>query len=656
MILFVLLFSAALFAQEYSPVHINQAGYYPGAIKKASVVAEGFSRFTITNMSGQVVYEGDLPDNSPYKPSGENVSTADFTGFTTPGIYRLNVGDNLSSHQFVIGDSVFRGALNSILKSFYFQRCSFGLDSRYAGEYERPAGHADTDLTLLEALSDGPASRDVSGGWYDAGDYGKYVVNAGITVGTLLGFFEMCPEIIDDSSLNIPESNNGKSDLLDEVKYELDWLIRMQDIDGGVFFKVGPVYWPEDVLPHEDSKERYIIGKSTTSTLDFAAVMAMAGRIYGQYDQDFAAQCVQSAEKAWQWAVSNPSVPHPENTEGTGPYADGADAAYKDEFFWALSELLITTGKSVYRDSLAARLVNMNFSEHAWWQDVGNLGFFSLAVNGSSIPETVGNEDRTKIITSADLIVSDVTSSAYCTPMKNSNYQWGSAGTAGNIGVILAYAHHLTKQQKYLDALILTADFLLGRNPTDYSFVTGVGSLSPMNPHHRPSTGDMIDAPVPGLVVGGPNQSVSGADEELISLIESQTPPAKCYIDSRGSWASNENAINQNAPWVLVLGYLENCFGDAFPGKASGAALGKRTQNFSVMYNNLSGTLHINGIDPSFKGEIILFNLQGRCLLQKSINPGRRVIKAGKNLNLRGACVALIRNETFSVSKLMNLF
>lgn len=298
--------------------------------KSAIILDTTATDFTIKNVAtGDVAYNGTVSEVRTYQASSEYTVIAAFTGLRTPGSYRLFAGND-SSYSFTIKTNLYSDVLKQSIRSFYYQRCSYTLEPQYAVEWERSAGHPDSLLEVIGVDTGVVRSVNVSGGWYDAGDFGKYVVNAGITCGTLLGLYELCPDIVGDD-LNIPESNNGKSDLLDEVKYELDWMIRMQDTDGGVF-KVGPIKWPGAIMPSKDLGKRYVIGKSTTSTLNFAAVMAMAARIYKQYDEVFAAQCLSSAENAWKWACENRSVTYPLDTRGTGPYDDGSDKKYVDEF------------------------------------------------------------------------------------------------------------------------------------------------------------------------------------------------------------------------------------------------------------------------------------------------------------------------------------
>ncbi len=630
----------------HSAIHVNQIGYYPNAPKVVTITDTSVKRIQILDMDSKNVI--DVPQNlyeGFYNGSKENVVSIEFSHLTHPGTYKIIAGTDTSA-SFMITDSIYNSALKTLVKSYYYQRSSFELDPTYAGKWSRGAGHPDLALTPLEANTS-TTEKDVQGGWYDAGDFGKYVVCAGITCGNMLGSYELCPELLGDGSLNIPESKNSKNDLLDEIKYELDWLIRMQDSDGGVFFKVGPTEWPWDIMPEEDWTERFIIGKSTTSTLNFTAVMAMAGRIYLKYDSNFAKDCRDRAEKAWEWAKQNPGVVNPENIDGTGPYADGNDKTYSDEFFWALSELYITTGKDDYKDTLFSMVKSKTITSYAWWQDVKNLGFFSLSVHSDMLPDSIKSLVKNTILNSADKMVSVIDNCAYKIPMKMDNYYWGSNATIGNMANILIYAYNVDQKPEYLSRLIYTTDYIFGRNPTGYSYITGLGSRSPKRPGHRQCTADGVTEPIPGFVVGGPNLSTDGADQYLVDLIEAGTPPAKCYVDHSASWASNEVSINQNSAWVPVLSYLEKHIPD-FKLSHVGKKCKKDKKIFDFRLIPLPNGILIKGALHGNVLEISIFDINGKCLMKKIVDNNVIPLK-----NISTPVIVKIKCGPYSVSKLI---
>ncbi|MFP4163030.1 MAG: glycoside hydrolase family 9 protein [Chitinispirillaceae bacterium] len=535
-------------------IRLNQLGYYPQDNKVAVLIATQAATFEIVDQSSdEVVYSGDLSEEISFNESGETGKQADFSDLSEPGEYIVRVSDLGDSHPFTISENVLRKAAFASLKSYYFQRCSYELLPEHAGEWARPAGHPDQDVTLHESTGKSD-SIDAPYGWYDAGDFGKYIVNSGITTGTLIALYELYPDYFGDDT-GIPESGNGKPDILDEIKFNLDWMKAMQDEDGGVFFKLTTAGFPGTIMPDEDDDERFAIGKSTTSALDFAAVMAMAGRAFQNYDADYAQDCIERAERAWEWAVENPSIgfSNPEEIK-TGEYEDKGD--FSDEFNWAATELFITTQKQDYLTFMSDQDLTYDLPS---WQNVQGLAALSLAAHENELGDTDLNmrRIRSSIVDEADIWRVNVNTSLYRIP--NVSFNWGSNSNFGNIGVAMIYAYKATEDERYLKAASEIADYLLGKNATSYSFVTGYGSKTPMHVHHRASGADDVEEPVPGLIAGGPNEGMQDASRRLEYP---HTEPARAYVDDDHSYASNEVAINWNAPLTFLLAALDAEMGD----------------------------------------------------------------------------------------------
>ena len=320
---------------------------------------------------------GNLSPFGLWKSSGEYVKTGELTEITTPGTYTLILQESGEKQNFEVGTDVYKKVLNAAVKSYYYQRASVDIKSEFVGQWAHQRGHLDTACKIINVTDSGNRFVNVSGGWYGAGDYGKYIVNAGISVGLMLSLYEIYPDCISDS-LKIPESNNKTSDLLDEVRYELDWMKRMQDSDGGVFFKVGALKWDAFIQPHACVSERFVIGKSTASSLNFAAVMAMAGRIYSKTDKKFSKDCLKRSISAWKWALQNPSIKEPKESGGTGAYSD---SKFDDEFFWAACELFTSTKKSIYKNFVERYAKSVAPRNASNWQNVENMGWFTLAIH-----------------------------------------------------------------------------------------------------------------------------------------------------------------------------------------------------------------------------------------------------------------------------------
>jgi endoglucanase len=553
-LLAIVMFQIAIFASfgQTMNIRINQIGYYPGSTKIAVVVWSQAKNFEILKVSDStLVYSGSLTESEYSADAEDSVKLADFSGFLTPGKYFINIPGFGTSLSFEISENVFRKVAYGSLKSYYYQRSSFALSKNYAGVWARAAGHPDTACVFHS--STGRSGKAPSpGGWYDAGDYGKYVINAGISVATLLQIYENFPDYFADSTLIIPESGNKQNDLLDEVKFELDWLKTMQDSDGGVFHKITTASFPGFVMPANDVTTRYFVSKSTGATLDFAAMMAMAGRIYKNYDSTYAADCIKRALRAWIWAKNKPYEYVYSNPSGisTGVYGD---SNCDDEFLWAAAELLISTDNDEYKNYLVTNSASLSFAIPGW-QNVKGLASLSLATRPNSLDATIIGDIKNSIIYKASSLINEINNNPY--RISTTGFYWGSNGAYGNNGVCLCFAYLFTKDVKYIKAAGEIADYLLGRNATAFSFFTLYGHKTPMNIHHRPSGADGIVQPVPGFISGGPNSS----NQDGVSYAYPFGP--KGYADVQDSYATNEVCINWNAPATLVLAAVDNALGN----------------------------------------------------------------------------------------------
>ncbi len=537
-------------------IRLNQLGYYPKTVKRFVVVNSAAEVFEIRDAGGKAVLKRKLQDRGRWKASGETVKTGDFSPLKTVGQYRIYVEGKGLSYSFDIKPCLYGEALKASMKSYYYQRASMELLETHAGKWKRPLGHPDQKCYYHPTSGRTQGFRASPGGWYDAGDYNKYIVNAGVSVGTLLSLYEMIPSVLPDRSLNIPESGNKISDLLDELRYELDWVLTMQDDDGGVFFKCTAKKFGGFELPHRDTARRFIVGKNTASNLNFTAMAAQASRIFYNIDKPFARQCLAAARKSWQWALKNPAkfYKNPPDVQ-TGEYPD---SDLGQEFFWAAAEMLITTGEKQFLPHVEPYFHKVENRKVAGWSMfLDELGCFSLATAGQRVPAGVKKKAVKAILRLADDLVKEIETVPYRIPARI--FHWGSNGDMANDALILLYAHRLTGKSVYFDGMVESIDYLFGKNAVGYSFLTGFGGKSSLNPHHRPSGGDGIEEPVPGFLVGGPNEERQDSIEKnkAYGVKYTITEPARSYLDLTGSYASNENCINWNAPLVFVLAYLE---------------------------------------------------------------------------------------------------
>ncbi len=557
--LLIFLFIQSLTAQTRTEaIRLSQIGFYSEGPKTAVIVDAPGSQFYITTPDlSDTVFVGNLSAVKVWAPSQESVKKADFSALRTLGTFVVLVPDMGHSWPFDIKPRVYQEVARGATKAFYFQRASLELFEQFAGKWKRPLGHPDDQVIIhgsaASAVRPEGSFIACARGWYDAGDYNKYIVNSGISTYTVLATYEHFPEYCAALHLNIPESNNPVPDILDEALWNIRWMLTMQDPeDGGVYHKCTEANFSGMVMPHQVTAPRYVMQKSTPAALDFAAVMAQASRIFHSFDSalpGFADTCLTAALNSWKWARAHPSVFYRQSQVNqqynpdinTGEYGD---SNVSDEFKWAAVELYITTKLDSFI-TVVNPFADPNTSVPGW-PSVSTLGFYSLAHYRKELTSKVDTTAlKNRLIGLANQLKNEYTASAYSVSIRE--FYWGSNGLAANQGMALIQAFKLTSDPGYLQAAIANLDYLLGRNATTYSFVTGYGSKSPMHPHHRPSEGDGIVDPIPGLLVGGPNPG----QEDNVPNYPSDLP-AKSYIDVMESYASNEICLNWNAP----LAYL----------------------------------------------------------------------------------------------------
>ena len=526
--------------------YINQIGYRPGDFKELALV-DASGNVDFVNSAGQVVLSVTPKAGSFWDASGQNVQLVDFSKLSEAGKYSIKVNGNVLRSDLVVKSQTYEEIVKASIKWFYYQRASMALDESYAGRWKREAGHTNTTVELHNSTGTS-GTINSSKGWYDAGDYGRYIVNSGITTYTLLSLYEHFPTYFKTLRWNIP-AEGSLPDLLAEIKYNLDWMLTMQASDGGVYHKLTSLGFPGDVMPAQDNSKLYVIGKSTAATFDFAAIMAMASRIYKPFDAAYASKCLDAAKLAYAWGVQNPNRNYLANPAGvsTGAYENDNP---NDEKLLAGTELFITTGDATYKQSGTSEYVS-------YWGDVSGLATYEKATHANSYGGDA-NEAKQKILGTADDFVNRA-ERGFGVVMAKDDFVWGSNSTAANQGVWLLHAYYITGEQKYYKAAVKALDYLLGKNPLDMSFVTGYGTKSPKMPHHRPSTSDNVEEPIPGMLVGGPQpggEDVGSAAEWKCADYRTGQA-ATAYTDQRCSYATNEVAINWNAPLAYLAGAIE---------------------------------------------------------------------------------------------------
>lgn len=541
-------------------IRLNQVGYFPNEEKV--VVIEGINpagKIQVKNLQGKTVLK---PRNirQAQSPWGDKTRyVVDISDLKKEGDYEVCVAGAKAPLRIA------RHALHDIsvasLKLFYLIRSGVPIESQYAGPYARPLGHADTQVLVhpSAASESRPEGTVISSplGWYDAGDYNKYVVNSAFSIGLMLGVYEENKAYFDRLQTNIPESKNQTADFLDEMMFNMLWLLTMQDPDdGGVYHKLTTPNFEGFVMPKDCHQPRYVVAKSVTATLDFAAVMAQMARLMkGNADYpDFSAK---AAERAYLWALVHPDAFYRQGdmnkqfqpAVNTGEYGDGNAT---DERFWAATELYKLTGKTVYKQD-ALRLMPSDFLVPSWG-NVSGLGMLSWLSAGDAVQ---ADKVRQALQACCDAYVKDTDQSCFQAPYGNHahDFGWGHLSErCCGMGIALLFSDQYVAKGKYRRYALENIDCLLGRNALGYCYVTGFGQKSPMHPHHRPSAADGIDAPFPGMLVGGPNP---GQQDKGSNLVYPSSLPDESYVDHADSYASNEIAINWNAALVGLLCWVD---------------------------------------------------------------------------------------------------
>ncbi len=576
----------------------NQVGYFKDAAKKATWITENqkSEKFYVLDKSGKEVYKGESQPMGNDSDSGDSVQVLDFSDFKEEGTFTLKAGDSVSREFTVGGTDTYSGLLYDALNYFYQNRSAIEIQSQYitsgdTAALAHAAGHTSDVARITTDWNDvnsNGGTQDVTGGWYDAGDHGKYIVNGGISVWLMQNQYERAvakgsDAAFADGSMNIPENANTYPDLLDEARWEIEWMLKMMVQDGEykdmVYHKVHDIKWTAlGLAPADDKEERIIKPPTTCATLNLAAVAAQASRLWESYDSAFAAQCLEASKAAYAAAKAHPDMYAPlDQSVGGGAYGDDDSS---DEFYWAACELYLATGDSTYYDDMKKSdwflSVPTSLSSGETdgvvgsfdWGNVATLGTIALATNMDSIDSGDADKVKSAFTSAADTFITLESEQGYGQPYGASKisyndstvgYVWGSNSFVADNAVVIATAYDITGDSKYMNGVVSAMDYLLGRNPMDYSYVTGYGDHAAENPHHRYWCAQAVEgfpkAPA-GVLVGGPNSGMQDPWVMGSGWVKGAIAPAKCYMDHVEAWSVNECTINWNAPLAWLTGFL----------------------------------------------------------------------------------------------------
>ncbi len=530
---------------------IDQLGYKVNIPKLAFFKNEDPGIFEVidpTNNSVAFKAKTDTPEAID-KATGDKVYVLNFTRFNKTGTYYLFLPQlKLKSGDFRIGQSVYNACAVKTLQSFYYQRC--GIEINNGTKWSHPACH-----TKPAVFFNNPSKiKDVTGGWHDAGDYNKFVPTTAVSVAFLLFSYEYNPGFFYDGQLNIPESHNSIPDILDEAKWGLEWLLKMQRQDGAEYHKVSIKKWTGEHLPDKETDKQYIFGISSASTADASAVFAIGARIFNKYDKPFAMKLLGASIEAWGFLMQNKNnIPkggfkNPPGVIG-GEYNDPDDS---DERLWASAALYRATGSDEYLKYFESHYKKVGGPNYTvTWKNTANFGLYSfLSLRNVSGLSELRNSILESLRNYADNLLQIIYSDGYRCALNPDEYFWGSNSVDLGYAFDLINAYRFTGQRKYLYGALDQLHYILGRNTFGISFVTGVGFEPVRYPYHQFSMLKTPGDPVPGLVVGGPNR-FSEINGKTISNY-----PGRCYEDSQKNYFVNEPAINYTSPLVFVASYF----------------------------------------------------------------------------------------------------
>jgi endoglucanase len=540
--------------RQYSDhLKVCQVGYLVDETKIAVLTAKPQGKVFVRNSQNDEMVASLLVGAASLdSDTGDSVRLIDLTEVSKPGRYYLEMPGVGRSFDFSVGNEIFTRPFQLSMLFYTGQRC--GTAVRLSGDFAQ-YHHALCHMSdaHFDASTGRSGEKSLTGGWHDAGDFGRYSINSGISMGTLLWAYELNSEKLRDVELMIPEKSSSLPQMLTEIRWNLDWMLKMQDESGGVWHKATTAKFPGSILPESDNARMLIVGSgrdpflTTQATGNLVAVAAIAARVYRPFDPDYADQCLSAARRGWKWLESTPDSHFQTNPKGieTGAYEDN-DA--NDERLWAASELFRTTGDARYHEYFLKSfrrirpMFNPGFPHE--WKNVHALALYGYAIEKrTEVDPKVQQEIRLEALHAADEIVNRVLLNGYRVPLSTENYIWGSNALVANYGMMLRLAHRISPKPQYVTAAQDSLHYLLGRNTFNTSFVTQVGKRWPMNPHHRPSEADDVLEPWPGMLIGGPN--AQNANEKR--------PPARQWDDVKQSYTTNEVAINWNAPLVFLL-------------------------------------------------------------------------------------------------------
>ncbi len=629
--------------------------------------------FFVRNLeTDEIVFEGQVVawnSGDIHEQSGDQVWHLDFSEVTEPGLYQIvEPQSNRESHPFEIRENPWKNVLKAAVRSFFYQRSGFAKEARFAGEnWADDAAYLQEKETRDYFDQNNPDRfRDLHGGWFDAGDFNKYITFTSSAVHPLLAAYRLNPEIWLDN-YNIPESGSGRPDLLDELKWQMDWVLRMQVEDGGVIIKMGAKEYYSASPPSIDTRNRYYGRVSTSSSIAFASMVAHAALVYREYPEweDYADTLVQAGLKAYEYFADYYET-HGElktNSDQGEIKSGDADRTVESQLSEAALYgiyMFALTGDEKWNDLVRERYRDIPLL--GWWGPYNNyfgeglLFYTTLDGADPAIREEILNRFRSK----PDPFYGNAKNAdPYYAGVPDSQYHWGSLSVLANTGTLnLNVVRYLneTNPEIYLQRARDILHYIHGRNPLDKCYLSNMyayGAENPVNEfyhgwfeHGSPWQNVLFSekgGPAPGFLVGGPNQAYTGDPNPYL---EHNQPPQKMYADFSNGWPYNsweitENAIGYQGAYIRLLSEFVSLSSDTIryaaelPGEAeNGPGNGEVPDAFELHQNfpnpfNPATTIRFD-VSRTSTVNISVYTITGRkvaTILNEVRTPGQYSIK-----------------------------
>ena len=681
LLVFCWIITTNLFSQEITKFIVtDQFGYRPQD-KKVAIIRNpkvGYDKsqsftpgntYQVVNANSKTsVFEGNIThftsgdDDMAY---GDEVWWFDFSDVTSDGTYYIyDVEKQVRSYSFRIADDVYNSVLKDAVRMLFYQRAGCDKDAKYAGEaWSDEASHLlnwqDVGCRLWNDLENPLTARNLRGGWYDAGDLNKYTVWGCNYVENLLNAYRENPDVWTDD-YNIPESGNNIPDLLDEVKWELDWILRMQEDDGSVLC----VDDLDGASPPSLCDHQTFYGPATTNASYAAAkAFAIGYLVYKDFNQIYADTLKKAAEKAWKWAEANPSIEfrNSENGVAAGEQEGGTSVRLVQRLNASLY-LYEMTGNDSYLSVFESHYTDLDFFKWYNYMDQYRqqdeymlLRYLTMSNVSKSIQETISAGLKKGFYKSKDDLGTMLGTDAYRSHCRH--YNWGSNShkcTYGNLYYAYAKQSLTNVEDEFLTAAEDYIHYIHGVNPFAMVYLTNMnerGASNSVNQMYHTwfcdGSEDWDDVatstygPAPGYLIGGPYGYVSGENINtytLASCCDNQScgskynnslcqedlifpedePFAKRYHDFNDGWPVNSWTITEPSCGYQVnyIRLLSKFVAKKAKNSQPDAVSQLINPDIKIYPNPTEDDLYIETENTDYKN-IKLFDIQSNCIFSQ---------------------------------------